>query len=111
MIYLFTKRLKGELPTEEATLEAQKKVFSLQYSQLSQEIADDDENMDQFGFALCQTFSKFEDQLDFCKKSRFLPGYKKDVNFSNFFNFVLKNPNNNAHNFSTQKKMQKCKCW
>ena len=79
------------MPTEEATLEAQKKVFSLQYSQLSQEIADDDENMDQFGFALCQTFSKFEDQLDFCKKSRFLPGYKKYVNFSKFFNFVLKN--------------------
>ena len=54
-------------------------MFLLQYSQLSQEFADDDENLDRFGFALCQTFSKFEDQVDFCKKSRFLPGYKKYV--------------------------------
>ena len=73
------QRLKGELPSEKATLKAQKNMFLLQYSQLSQEFADDDENLDRFGFALCQTFSKFEDQVDFCKKSRFLPGYKKYV--------------------------------
>ena len=96
------------MPSEKATLKAQKNIFSLQYSQLSQEFADDDENLDQFGFALCQTFSKFEDQLDFCKKSRFLPGYKKYVNFSNFFNFVWKiistNPQQcNADNFQRKK--------
>ena len=64
-----------DLPADEQTLEIQKTLFILQYRQIFTLF--DDNSLDLFGMALCKTFLKVQDQLEFCKKSKFLLGYSK----------------------------------